>query len=66
MLLWAERWGAAMACMDTVGLQELQLVESFLFFTPGGKWVGSVPTGGYLELEDFAGKDEPFNNSMER
>lgn len=61
--------GCRMGCcygLDTVGLQELQLVQSLLFFSPGGKWAGSVPTRVYLELEDFAGKDEPFNKRMER
>lgn len=51
----------------TIGLQELQLVQSFLIFSPGGKWAGWVPARGYfLEPEDFAGKDESFNNRMER
>lgn len=52
--------------LDTVGLQGLQLAQCFLLFPPGGKWAGSVPTRGCLGLEDFAGKDEPFNNRMER
>lgn len=51
---------------DTVGLHELQLGQSFLFFPLGGKGVGSVPTRGYWELEDFAGKEEPFDNRRER
>lgn len=64
VLLWAEGCGAAMAW--TIGLQELHLVQSFKIFSPGGKWAGWVPARGYLELEDFAGKDESFNNRMER
>lgn len=52
--------------LDTVGLHELQLGQSFLLFPLGGKGVGSVPTRGYWELEDFAGKEEPCDNRRER
>lgn len=52
--------------LDTVGLHELQLAQCFLLFPPGGKGVGSVLIRGYWELEDFAGKDEPFDNRRQR